>query len=308
MGTPAFAVPSLEALVEAGHEILTVVTQPDRGKGRGRELSPSPVKAAATALGIPVVTPVKIREASFADSLRSLAPDFIVVVAYGRILPESVLAVPSGGCVNLHASLLPDYRGAAPINWSIINGDAETGVSTMLMDAGLDTGPVLLEKKVEIAGDDTTGTLGARLSALGAPLLVETIEGLLEGRLKPKPQDDEKATFAPVLKKEDGRIDWSRSATEIRNLIRGMHPWPGAFTQWKGKLKIHTATAANADDAGAAELLNPGTIVDVSGGTVDVACGSGILKITGLQPENKRRMSAEEFIRGYRIKSGEQFS
>lgn len=304
MGTPAFAVPSLEALIEAGHEILTVVTQPDRPKGRGRETAPSAVKAAATAHSIPVITPTGIREAFFADSLLEMAPEFIVVVAYGRILPESVLNVPSIGCVNLHASLLPNYRGAAPINWAIINGDKETGVSTMFMDAGLDTGPVLLEKKVEIADDDTTATLGVKLSTVGARLLAETIDGLLEGKLEPRPQDGKKATFAPVLKKEDGRIDWNSGSSEIENLIRGMHPWPGAFTQWKGQLKIHSAMA----EAGGVAGVTPGTVIDASGATIDVACGRGVLRITGLQPENKRRMSAEEFIRGYRIKSGEQFT
>ena len=304
MGTPAFAVPSLEALIDAGHEILTVVTQPDRPKGRGREAAPSAVKAAAMARSIPVMTPAGIREASFADSLRSLAPDFIVVVAYGRILPESVLNLPSRGCVNLHASLLPGYRGAAPINWAIINGDKETGVSTMFMDAGLDTGPVLLEKRVAISDDDTTATLGAKLSAIGALLLTETIDGLLEGKIEPKPQDDTKATYAPVLKKEDGRIDWHSGSAEIENLIRGMHPWPGAFTQWKGQLKIH---CARAEDGNTADM-RPGTVIDASGATIDVACGRGVLKITELQPENKRRMSAGEFIRGYRIKSGEKFT
>lgn len=304
MGTPAFAVPSLEALIEAGHEILTVVTQPDRPKGRGRETAPSAVKAAATAHSIPVITPTRIREASFADSLLEMAPEFIVVVAYGRILPESVLNVPSRGCVNLHASLLPNYRGAAPINWAIINGDTETGVSTMFMDAGLDTGPVLLEKKVDIADDDTTATLGVKLSTIGARLLAETMDGLLEGKLEPRPQDDNKATNAPVLKKEDGRIDWNSGSVEIENLIRGMHPWPGAFTQWKGQLKIHSARA----EAGGVTGVNPGTVIDASGATIDVACGRGVLRITELQPENKRRMSAEEFIRGYRIKSGEQFT
>lgn len=304
MGTPAFAVPSLEALIEAGHEILTVVTQPDRPKGRGRETAPSAVKAAATAHSIPVITPTGIRVASFADSLLEMAPEFIVVVAYGRILPESVLNVPSMGCVNLHASLLPNYRGAAPINWAIINGDKETGVSTMFMDAGLDTGPVLLEKKVEIADDDTTATLGVKLSTVGARLLAETIDGLLEGKLEPRPQDGKKATFAPVLKKEDGRIDWNSGSVEIESLIRGMHPWPGAFTQWKGQLKIHSAMA----EAGGVAGVTPGTVIDASGATIDVACGMGVLRITELQPENKRRMSAEEFIRGYRIKSGEQFT
>ena len=304
MGTPAFAVPSLEALIDAGHEILTVVTQPDRPKGRGREAAPSAVKAAAMARSIPVMTPAGIREASFADSLRSLAPEFIVVVAYGRILPESVLNLPFRGCVNLHASLLPGYRGAAPINWAIINGDKETGVSTMFMDAGLDTGPVLLEKRVAISDDDTTATLGAKLSAIGALLLTETIDGLLEGKIEPKPQDDTKATNAPVLKKEDGKIDWNSGSAEIENLIRGMHPWPGAFTQWKGQLKIHCARAEDGNTAG----MRPGTVIDASGATIDVACGRGVLKITELQPENKRRMSAGEFIRGYRIKSGEKFT
>jgi len=305
MGTPAFAVPSLEALAKAGHEIAAVVTQPDRPRGRGRLMTPCPVKAAALKLGIPVITPVKIREASFAESLRKMAPEFIVVVAYGRILPQTVLDVPTGGCVNLHASLLPSYRGAAPINRAIINGDHETGVSTMFMDAGLDTGPVLLEQKVEITELDTTESLGERLSTIGARLLAETIDRLIEGTLEPRPQDDAKATYAPVLKKDDGRIDWGSTPEQISNLVRGMHPWPGAFTGWegKGKVKIHSAAPLKEAQAGA----EPGTVVDVSEGAIDVACSGGILRITELQPENKRKMEAGEFIRGYRISKGERF-
>ncbi len=305
MGTPAFAVPSLNALIEGGHEILAVVTRPDKPRGRGREPSPSAVKAAATGRGIPVLTPANIRDEGFTKLLKDMAPEFIVVVAFGRILPESVLNIPPGGCVNLHASLLPGYRGAAPINWAIINGDRETGVSTMFMDAGLDTGPVLLEKKVAIGDDDTAEDLAVSLSNEGAALLKETIALLSEGRLKPRPQDDSKATFAPVLKKEDGRIDWTKGSEEIRNLIRGLYPWPGAYTQWKGLLKIHSALAHTGPGVNA--VASPGTVIGVQGGTIDVACGEGVLRITELQPENKRRMSAAEFISGYRIGKGERF-
>lgn len=307
MGTPEFAVPSLKALIEAGHDLLAVVTQPDRPRGRGREPSPSPVKAVAVEHGIRVLTPTKLRDAAFAAELRAMGPEFVVVVAYGRLLPQSVLDVPAGGCINLHASLLPAYRGAAPINRAIINGDRETGVCTMLMDTGLDTGPVLLERKVPIGDDDTARDLAVKLSNEGALLLKETIAQLIEGGLTPRPQDDSRATFAPMLKKEDGRIDWSKGSEEIRNLMRGLYPWPGAYTQWQGKgvVKIHSARSHTGPGVDA--VAPPGTIIDVKGDTIDVACGKGVLRITELQPENKRRMSAGEFISGYRICKGERF-
>ncbi len=304
MGTPAFAVPSLEALIDAGHDLVAVVTRPDKPRGRGREPAPCAVKAAAVARGVKVLEPVTLRDGSFTEILKAMAPDVVAVVAYGRILPQDVLDVPPFGCVNLHASLLPKYRGAAPINWAIINGDRVTGVSTMLMDAGLDTGPVLLEEMVEIGADDTAEDLAIRLSTVGARLLCRTMDLLLDGRLKPRPQDESGATIAPVLTKDDGRIDWTRGAEQIRNQIRGLYPWPGAFTRWKkGLLKVHAARAAS----NAGQDATPGHVVGASEGAIDVACGRGVLSITELQPENKRRMSADEFIRGYRIGPGEKF-
>ncbi|MBI5345290.1 MAG: methionyl-tRNA formyltransferase, partial [Deltaproteobacteria bacterium] len=212
MGTPLFAVPSLEALVRAGYNVRAVVTQPDKPAGRGRLTQPSPIKTAALAHNIKVLEPVKIRDEGFIGELKAIGPEFIVAVAYGKILPASVLDIPGKGCVNVHASLLPEYRGAAPVNWAIINGEKETGVSTMLMDRGMDTGPVLLEERVDIGADDTAEDLSKKLSAAGARLIVKTLSGLREGSITPRPQDGVKATYAPILKKEDGRIDWGKSA------------------------------------------------------------------------------------------------
>lgn len=304
MGTPRFAVPSLEALIEAGHSVAAVVTQPDKPQGRGMSPLPSPVKKAALAHGIPVLTPVKLRDESFIRELESLGAVFFAVVAYGKILPQRVLDIPRKGCVNLHASLLPRYRGAAPINWAIVNGEKETGVSTMLMDAGMDTGPVLLEKRVPIGGDETAEDLAATLSTFGATLLVETIKLLSEGGIVPRAQDESNATYAPVLKKEDGEIDWTGTAREIKDLMRGLYPWPGAFTRWNGRnIKIHSGRAV------AVEAKSPaGTVESVSKDGIRIATGGGLFEITELQPENKKRMSAGEFVRGYRIVEGDRFA
>lgn len=302
MGTPAFAVPSLKALIEAGHNVLAVVTQPDKPQGRGMASLPSPVKKTALEHNIQVFEPLKLRDESFIGTLKGLNPDFIAVVAYGKILPQAILDIPPKGCVNLHASLLPGYRGAAPINRAIINGEKETGVSTMLMDRGMDTGPVLLEERVAIGPEETADDLAKRLSATGAQLLAKTIALLAEGGIKPIPQDEKGATYAAILKKEDGRINWAKSAEEVKNLIRGVYPWPGAFTLWKGKiLKVHNG-AVLPGSPGAPY----GTIVSVKDG-IGVACGSGVFKITELQPENKKRMSSEDFIKGYRIAEGDRF-
>lgn len=304
MGTPLFAVPSLEALIEAGHLVAAVVTQPDKPQGRGMGSLPSPVKKAALAHGIRVFEPVKLRDDSFIRELKGLGADFFVVVAYGKILPQTVLDIPPKGCVNLHASLLPKYRGAAPINRAIVNGEGETGVSTMLMDAGMDTGPVLLEKRVRIGEDDTAEDLSKSLSTVGATLLVETIGLLSEDKIRPRAQDGSNATYAPMLKKEDGEIDWTKTARDIKNLIRGLYPWPGAYTRWKGKtIKVHSGRVVEGEARGTA-----GAIVGVSKEGILVACGSGLFEITELQPENKRRMSAGDFVQGYRITEGERFA
>jgi methionyl-tRNA formyltransferase len=304
MGTPAFAVPSLNELALAGHEVVAVVTRPDKPRGRGLATTMSEVKAAALSHDLPVLEPVKLKDEDFIKTLKGLAPDFIVVVAYGKILPESVLDIPKKGCVNLHASLLPKFRGAAPINWAIINGEKETGVSVMLMDRGMDTGPVLMKEKVGINDDDTAGTLSPRLSTLGAGLLCRAIALYAEDKIKPVPQDERLATYAPILKKEDGLVDWGKSAAEISNLVRGLYPWPGAYTRWQGKLlKIHGCRVKTVLDGDG----HPGTVVDVSEG-ICVRCGSGVVEVTEVQPENKKRMAAREFVSGYRIARGERFT
>lgn len=304
MGTPQFAVPSLEALIAAGHSVMAVVTQPDKPQGRGMSSLPSPVKKAALDRGIPVFAPLKLKDESFIKELQGLGADFFVVVAYGKILPRHVLDIPPKGCVNLHASLLPKYRGAAPINWAIVNGEKETGVSTMLMDSGMDTGPVLLEKRVAIGADDTAEDLAKRLSTEGAALLAETIKLLSEGGIRPREQDGSNATYAPILKKEDGAIDWRNTAEGIKDLMRGLYPWPGAYTRWKGyTIKVLSGRAVDCP-AG----KPPGTVVGVSKEGIRVATAKGVFEITELQPENKKRMPAGDFARGYRIAEGDEFA
>lgn len=302
MGTPVFAVPALSALLKAGHRVLAVVTQPDKPRGRGMSTRPSAVKELALKENIEVYEPGKARDPEFIGKLASLAPDLIVVIAYGKILPASILSIPKKGCVNVHASLLPKYRGAAPINWAIINGETVTGVSTMLMDEGMDTGAVLKTEEVGIGPEDTAEDLAKKLSNAGAGLLIKTIEGLSEGRLKPAAQDDSQASYAPILKKEDGRIDWKKDSRSVKNLVRGVYPWPGAYTTLNGRLiKIHRGGAlASGGDS-------PGTVVDTAKDSIKVACGSGVFEITELQPENKRRMGAGEFVQGYRLKKGDRF-
>ncbi len=303
MGTPAFAVPSLFALARA-HNIVAVVTQPDKPRGRGLDTVPSPVKELATSEGIPVLEPSRLRDESFMQKLKDLAPEVIVVVAYGKILPKQILELPPMGCVNLHASLLPKYRGAAPINWAIVNGEKETGNCTMLMDEGMDTGSALMCEKEPIGEEDTAEDLFKRLSVKGAELLSVTIDRLVEGRITPVPQDHSKATYAPMLKKEDGRIDWKKNAIGIKNHLRGLYPWPGAFTTWeRGTLKVHGGRVADADSA---PVSGPGTIKGFTREGILVECGKGVFEITELQPENKKRMSAIDFIKGYRLKEGER--
>ena len=301
MGTPDFAVPPLKALIDAGHTISAVVTRPDRPKGRGRALTMPPVKAIALDAGIPVLQPERIKESAFLESLERLAPDIIVVVAYGKILPPALLALPPKGCINLHSSLLPKYRGAAPINWAIVQGERETGVTTMIMDEGMDTGPLLMKEVVPIGDDDTAQTLHDRLSAVGAELLVKTVDGVLKGTVKPVPQDEGGATYAPMLTKEDGRIKWDATAVEIKNLVRGLFPWPGAYTRWEGKaVKITKVAARPGENTDA-----PGIILAVGEKGIEVAAGSGIVTVLELQPESKRKMTAADFIKGYRIGTGQ---
>ncbi|MFQ5585313.1 MAG: methionyl-tRNA formyltransferase [Thermodesulfobacteriota bacterium] len=302
MGTPDFAVPSLKALIDERYTIPAVVTRPDRPKGRGRALSMPPVKEVALKHGIQVLQPERIKDRDFLESLKSLAPEVIVVVAYGRILPPELIAIPPKGCINLHSSLLPKYRGAAPINWAILRGEEETGVTTMIMDEGMDTGPILLQEAVPIGEDDTAVTLHDRLSELGAGLLARTVSRVIDETIQPVIQDDSKATYAPMLKKEDGCIEWNKSAGEINNLVRGLLPWPGAYTRWSGRLlKIMEGTVKAADTGG----VKPGTILAVSEKGIEVAAKSGIFVITELQLAGKQRMTAAEFIKGYRIGTGQ---
>jgi len=300
-GTPAFAVPTLEALASAGHRIHLVVTQPDRPKGRGLELVASPVKQSAQKLNLPITQPDKIKtNDEFLAQLTALRPDAIIVVGYGRIIPQRMLDLPPLGNINLHASLLPKYRGAAPIQWAIANGETVTGVTTMRLDAGLDTGDILLQKQLPIAPDDTSETLAPPLAKIGADLIVETLTALQAGTIHPRKQDNAQATLAPILKKEDGLIDFTRSAVEILNRLRGFQPWPGAYTKFRGKnLQILKARLAN-------EAVPPAAI----GAKVDcliVGCGqNSSLEIEELQLEGKKRTIAQDFLHGYRPKPGEK--
>lgn len=298
-----FAVPPLEALVGAGHSVPLVVTQPDRPKGRGMELALSPVKQKALELGLAVTQPEKIKNnAEFRAQLEALAPDCIVVVGYGRIIPRWMLDLPAHGNINLHASLLPKYRGAAPIQWAIANGERVTGNTTMRIDEGLDTGDILLQREMAIGPEDTSVTLAPRLSAMGATLLAETLAALAEHRVQPTPQDNERTTLAPILTREDGRIHFARdTAQTICNRHRGFQPWPGSFTTFRGKqLTLHAiATAAGAATLACNEL-------SADGEQLLVGCaGQTVIAIRELQLEGKRRMSAREFINGYQPKAGE---
>jgi methionyl-tRNA formyltransferase len=300
MGTPDFALPSLTALIRSGHALCGVVTQPDRVRGRGRTLTPPPVKTLAVAHGIPVLQPVKVREEDCLRWLKERAPDLIAVVAFGQILPAAVLAVPARGCINLHASLLPRYRGASPIHRAIISGDETTGITTMLMNEGMDTGDILLQQDVPIDAGDDALSLGRLLSDAGASLLLRTISQLERNLLHPHPQDDSRASYAPPLKKEDGLIDWTMSAREIHNLIRGTVPWPGAFTHLAHKrLKIlKSAISAGCDG------LPPGSVARAGPEGIQVVTGSGCLVLTVVQLENRGTMKAGEFVSGHPLPAG----
>jgi methionyl-tRNA formyltransferase len=300
LGTPDFSVPALKALHESQDEILAVVTQPDRPKGRGRRLVPSPVKEVAGTLGYPVLQPFGIKDSWFIEEIIALDPDIFVVVAYGRILPGSFLSIPHLGAINIHPSLLPRYRGPAPVQWAIINGDQETGVSTMWMDEGMDTGDILLNAKVAIMPDDTSGSLHRRLAEVGAQLLVETLTKLKSGNLVGKPQDKSGATYAPLLKKEDGRIDWTRDAESLDALVRGMNPWPGAFTFLSGKrLKV-----LKAKDLQKRVKEKPGTVLEGFPGDFNVSTGRGILALKEVQLESAKRLPVRDFLRGCPVPAG----
>jgi methionyl-tRNA formyltransferase len=302
-GTPQFAVPTLERLAAAGFNIQLVVTQPDRPQGRGMELTAPPVKQSALKLGLPVIQPEKIRKnEEFQAQLRSLRPDAIIVVGYGRIIPPWMLELPAHGNINVHASLLPKYRGAAPIQWSIAEGETVTGVTTMLLNEGLDTGDILLQKEMEIREEDTSVTLAPRLAELGADLLVETLQGLEQKQITAVPQDHAQATLAPILKKEDGQVDFNRTAAVLHNRLRGFQPWPGAYTQFRGKsLKFISAMPEDTPSN-----LNPGEM-RVGDEKLFVGCGSRtVLQLLQVQPEGKKIISAREFVNGYRPAAGER--
>lgn len=296
MGTPDFAVKSLEACLELG-EVVAVVTQPDKPRGRGQDVSFSPVKRLAVAKGIPVLQPVKIRGTNFADELRALDADVAVVTAYGKILPKDVLDAPTHGCVNVHASLLPRFRGAAPIQWAIASGDAVTGVCLMKMDEGMDTGPVIDRAELPILSTDTSATLHDKLAALGGEVLKRALPRYLAGELAPVPQVGD-VVMAPMIKKEDGQLDFARPAVELERRLRAFTPWPGAFTHLGGALlKVHAAKVKDGQG-------EPGTVLSVGPEGLEVACGEGSLLCEQLQPEGKRVMSAREFLAGRQVPVG----
>jgi methionyl-tRNA formyltransferase len=301
MGTPEFAVPSLAALLASGHSVVGVVTQPDRPKGRGHELAASPIKQLALQRKIPLLQPLKMKDPAFLGSLSAWKPDLIVVTAFGRILPKVILDLPPHGCINVHASLLPKYRGAGPIQWALIKGERETGITTMLMDEGMDTGAILLQERTAITPDDTAGTLSSKLADIGGRLLVDTLARIQDGTVTPRPQDQSQATMAPLLKKEDGLLDWTLPARDLANRVRGLSPWPGAYT-YLGEDRW-VVWKASVLDRSAATVL-PGTIVDTTKEGLAVATGDGILRIMEFQPANSRRMSVAQYLAGHRLAPG----
>jgi methionyl-tRNA formyltransferase len=303
-GTPNFAIPTLKYLLQGPDEVIAVVTQPDREKGRGRKVIPSPVKELALQHGLTLLQPEKVREEAFQEKMKSLQPELFVVVAYGQVLPKSLLKIPKHGAVNVHASLLPKYRGAAPIPWAILKGERLTGVTTMMMDEGMDTGDILLQIEIPIGEEETSETLHDRLALLGAQLLLETVRGMKVGNLHPIPQDHSKATYAPPLKKEDGRIDWSKEAKEIYRQVRAFNPWPGAFTEWSGQLlKIYRGEVRGKNSIGKA-----GIVAWVGLDFIEVETSKDFFLIKEVQLEGKRRMGVREFISGHPITVGTTFT
>ena len=301
MGTPDFSVPTLECIIEAGHEVVGVVTQPDKAKGRGKKVVYTPVKEKALEHGLTVYQPRRAREPEFIEQMRALNPDVMVVVAFGQILPKELLDIPKYGCVNVHASLLPKYRGAAPIQWAVIRGEKVSGVTTMQMDVGLDTGDMLLKTEVPLAEDETGGSLHDKLSVLGGDLLIETLKGLEAGTIVPEKQDDSQSgEYARMLDKSLGKIDFSMRAEEIERLIRGLNPWPSAYTSYNNKtMKLWKARVVSGGEAVPGQVL----AVDKKGFTVQT--GDGALQILELQMEGKKRMDAGAFLRGCPLTAGE---
>jgi len=303
-GTPQFAVPTLEKLIQERFRIELVVTNPDEPSGRGYEVKAPPVKEVAQKAGLPVFQPAKLKVPETVEFLSKFRPDALVVVAYGHIIPPWMIDLPRLGCINLHGSLLPKYRGAAPIQWALIRGERVTGVTTMKIDAGLDTGPMLLRKEIEIHDDDTTETLSEKLSVMGADLMVETLRRLEQGTVVPCPQDSSQATLAPMIKKEDGRIDWALSATEIGWRVRGLRPWPGAYSTLHGK-NLHVWAAAPAS-ARPPEGLAPGALVPERGKLFVVCGGDTMLEAKEVQLEGRNRLPARDFLNGVRVTPGER--
>ncbi|TYO99250.1 methionyl-tRNA formyltransferase [Geothermobacter ehrlichii] len=301
MGTPDFACPTLQGLLAAGCNLVGVFTQPDRPSGRGRRLTPPPVKLLAEKHGIEVFQPERLRRPEAVGQLQKLRPDLVVVVAYGQILPKSVLEIPRYGCINVHASLLPKYRGAAPINKAIIDGESVTGVTTMFMDEGLDTGDMLVKMSLEIGPDETAGQLHDRLAQLGRAAMEETLKRLCAGTLERIPQNDAESCYAPMLKKEDGEIDWRQPAARLHNLVRGLDPWPSAYTWLDGALLKLAATSVEEADG------EPGTLLAAENDGLVIACGEGALRVRQLQLAGKRRMPAADFLRGCPLTPGIRF-
>lgn len=300
MGTPDFSVPTLEALIEGPHDIVGVYCQPDKAKGRGKQVQAPPVKVCALAHDLPVYQPVTLKDPEVQAQLEALKPDLVVVVAYGKILPPWLIALPQYGCLNVHASILPKYRGAAPIHYAIINNDAETGVTIMHMDNGLDTGDIIQIEKIAIGPKETTGQLFERLALLGGQVINQVIEGWVAGDLKGSPQDDDQASHCGKVTKAMGHIDWTRSARDLAGLIKGLNPAPGCFTFINGKrLKIWMAQAVDSPTTSSV-----GTILKVDKHSFDVATGAGILRVEEVQPDNKKRMNAGDFARGHQLQVG----
>ncbi|MGO9613298.1 MAG: methionyl-tRNA formyltransferase [Dissulfurispiraceae bacterium] len=301
-GTPQFAIPSLDALINNSEDVACVITQPDKAGGRRHLISSPPIKDFALSRGLQIMQPENVTEDAFCEALSRCGPEFIVVVAYGKLLPEKILRIPRSGCINVHASLLPKYRGAAPVQWALLNGETKTGVTTMLMDKGLDTGDILLRAPLDINEDDDGKTLGVRLAALGAETLIQTLQGIRKGTITPTPQTGE-IVYAPPLRKKDGKIDWDRSAIELFNFVKGMFPWPAAYCYlYKDRIKMIKVRPIAGHGV-------PGRIEKASGGSLIVGTGNGLLSVEQLQPEGKKPMSAEAFIAGRKLEEGhEKFS
>ena len=304
MGTPEVAAVSLEHLSKGSDPVVGVVTQPDRPAGRGQKSVPSPVRRVAELHHIPVATPEKIRDPGFLATLKNWQPQLIVVVAYGRILPTSILELPPEGCLNVHYSLLPKYRGAAPVAWTILNGEEKSGVTTMRLVEKMDAGPIFLQEEVALAVDETTASLEAKLSPVGVRLLLKTIENLKAGSIMPKAQNDDEASYAPMLKKEDGRIDWTQAAESIERRVRAFYPWPSAYSYLRGRLlKIHRAAVISSEEKDV-----PGKVIKADPGGLWIGTGQGILSLEELQLENRKKLSAAEFLRGTQVEKGERLS